>query len=196
MNICVFQGTFNPIHNAHMRVARFVADKYKFDKLLFIPAYNPPHKESFENMSLHRYRMVELALAGCENMELCDIEYKRKGISYTYLTVCELLKKYEINGKINFIIGTDAFEKIESWYEADKLKDLLHFIVFVRENDFKKNSLEGLKQKGYDFEIETLAYEDISSSEIREKVKNGSDISKYVDKQVGEYIKDNEIYRY
>ena len=196
MNLCVFQGTFNPIHNAHLRVAGFVADKYNFDKLLFIPAYNPPHKENFGNLSMHRFHMVELAIEGKANMEISDIEYKRKGVSYTYLTICELLEKYKISGKISFIIGTDAFEKIESWYETDKLKSLVHFIVFIREKNFNKEKLEHLRKKGYDFTIETLEFEDISSSEIREKVKSGEEFGAYVDKKVEEYIKRNEIYRY
>ena len=124
MKLCVFQGTFNPIHNAHLRVAKYVLNKYDFDKLLFIPAYKPPHKKYDDNMSIHRLNMVKLAIEDEHNskIEVSDIEYKREGKSYTYLTICELYKKYEIEGKINFIIGTDAFKDIENWYEADKLK--------------------------------------------------------------------------
>lgn len=195
MKLCVFQGTFNPIHNAHMRVADFVMDKYGFDKLLFVPAYNPPHKEGIDISALHRFKMVELAIGNKLNVEVSDIEYKRKGVSYTYLTICELLEIYKINAKINFIIGTDAFERIESWYEADKLKSLVHFIVFKRENDFKEEKFEYLRKKGYDFSIEMLNFEDISSSLIREKVRKGESIGPYVNKKVEEYIKQNEIYR-
>ena len=196
MNLCVFQGTFNPIHNAHLRVAGFVMDKYKFDKLLFIPAYNPPHKDCDNLMAQHRLNMVKLALTPHKNMEVSDIEYKRKGISYTYLTICELIKSYNLEGKkINFIIGTDAFEKIETWYETDKLKKLVHFIVFVRENDFNPKGLENLKNKGYDFVVEPLEFEDISSPELRKKVKNNEPICGMVAKEVEEYINKNGLYK-
>jgi nicotinate-nucleotide adenylyltransferase len=95
MKLCVFQGTFNPIHNAHLRVAKYVLNKYDFDKLLFIPAYKPPHKKYDDNMSVHRLNMVKLAVEDEHNskIEVSDIEYKREGKSYTYLTICELYKK-------------------------------------------------------------------------------------------------------
>ena len=196
MNLCVFQGTFNPIHNAHLRIANFVMDKYKFDKFLFIPAYNPPHKDCNTDMSQHRFNMLKLALKSCKNYELSDIEYKRKGTSYTYLTICELIKIYKPEKqKINFIIGTDAFEKIESWYKAEELKKLLHFIVFIRENNFIPNKLENLRKKGYDFVIEPLEFEDISSTELRQRIKNNKQISDIVCKEVEEYIYQNGLYK-
>lgn len=196
MNLCVFQGTFNPIHNAHLRVAKFVMDKYKFDKLIFIPAYNPPHKNCDKAMAQHRFNMVKAALNLYKNIEVSDIEYKRKGVSYTYLTICELIKMYNLdNQKINFIIGTDAFEKIETWYNIDELKKLVHFIVFVRENNFNPNKLEKLREKGYDFVIESLKFEDISSTELRQRIKNNEQISDIVCKEVEEYIYQNGLYK-
>ncbi len=196
MNLCVFQGTFNPIHNAHMRVAEFVMKKYRFDKLLFIPAYNPPHKSCDSDMAYHRYKMVELAVTLHDNIEVCDIEYKRQGVSYTYLTICELIKKYSLEGqKINFLIGTDAFEKIETWYETEKLKKLVHFIVFVRENNFTPEKLEKFRKKGYDFVIESLEFEDISSTKLREKIRFGESIENLVDKKVEDYIYKNGLYK-
>ena len=140
--------------------------------------------------------MVELALEPYKKIKVCDIEYRRKGLSYTYLTICDLIKKYNLQGqKINFIIGTDAFEKIETWYETDKLKQLLHFIVFVRENDFKPEKLEKLRKKGYDFVIESLEFKDISSTELRQKIKNNESIDSLVSKKVGEYIYQNGLYK-
>ena len=70
MNLCVFQGTFNPIHNAHLRVAKYVMDKYKFDKLIFIPAFNPPHKNCDKAMAQHRFNMVKTALNQYKNIEV------------------------------------------------------------------------------------------------------------------------------
>ncbi len=195
MEICVFQGTFNPIHNAHLRVGEFVVNHYNFDKLLFIPAANPPHKHLVEDNSLHRLKMVELATANNPKFEVSDIEYKRGGKSYTCLTIEELYKQYKPDSKIKFIIGTDAFAKIESWYETDKLKKLVKFIVFIREDNFESSKYDYLKEKGYDFDFQTLPFEDISSTKLREKIKCGEDISPYVPNSVKEYILENGLYK-
>ena len=195
MKLCVFQGTFNPIHNAHLRVGEFVRQKYSFDKIIFIPAYIPPHKKCDRNLAIHRYNMVKIAIQHNKFFEISDIEYKRGGKSYTYLTILELIKLYDIEDKINFIIGTDAFEKIESWYEADKLKKLIKFIVFIREENFDISKYNYLKARGYDFEFQPLTFENISSTQLREFIKNNKSISPYVPKQVEEYIKENELYK-
>ena len=82
---------------------------------------------------------------------ISDIEYKFRGNSYTYNTIVKLKSEMKINDKINFIIGTDAFEKIESWYKTDELKKLVHFIIFPRTNLFNKADFDHLKEKGYAF---------------------------------------------
>ncbi len=193
--LCVFQGTFNPIHNAHIRVGEFVLNTYNPDKLIFIPAANPPHKISDPKYAKHRYNMVELAVKDYEGFSVSDIEYRREGKSYTYLTICELRKLYNIKERILFIIGTDAFEKIESWYEFDKLKDLVKFIVFVREDNFNPSRYDYLKSRGVVFEFQPLSFEDVSSTELRQKIKNNEDISLYVNKKVEDYIKENGLYK-
>lgn len=196
MKLCVFQGTFNPIHNAHLRVADYVLKKYDFDKLLFIPAYKPPHKDYDDGMSLHRLNMVKLALDDINNpkIETSDIEYKRESKSYTYLTICELYNKFDIDGKINFIIGTDAFKDIETWYETDKLKKLVKFIIFKRENNFSPLEYNYLKDKGYDFCFEELSFKDISSTDLRKKIKNKENVDNLINYRVKEYIKNNGLY--
>lgn len=195
MKLCVFQGTFNPIHLAHLRVAKYIIKKYDFDKLLFIPAYNPPHKNVDCSLAQHRFNMVKLAISGEEKFEVSDIEFKRQGKSFTYLTICELYKLFPIDGKINFLIGTDAFQHIESWYEADNLKKIVKFIVFVREDNFEISKYDYLRKKGYDFDFESLSYEDISSTELRVMVKNNQNIDGFVTEEVKDYIKENELYK-
>lgn len=195
MKLCVFQGTFNPIHNAHLRVADYVINNYDFDKFLFIPAYNPPHKSCDLSLSEHRLNMVNLAVNSDKKFAVSDIEYKHNRKSYTYLTVCELYKLYDVEDRISFIIGTDAFKMIESWYGFENLKKMLKFIVFVREDNFDGSRYDYLKDKGLDFEFQPLPYEDISSTELRQKIKNDEDISSYVPKEVEEYIEQNGLYK-
>ena len=132
MKLCVFQGTFNPIHNSHIRIAEYAYKHKNFDKILFIPAARPPHKAYIPDMSIHRYNMVKLVTDSYPEFDISDIEYRFKDKSYTFNTISELYKSMPVEGKINFLIGTDAFRKIESWYRSDELKDLLNFIIFLK----------------------------------------------------------------
>ena len=195
MSICVFQGTFNPIHNAHLRVAEFLVDEYEFEKFIFIPAYNPPHKFADLSFSQHRYNMVELAISQNDKFMISDIEYKNEGKSYTYLTICKLRELFSITSRINFVIGTDAFKNIESWYEFDKLKELVKFIVFIRDDNFDKAEYNYLKDKGVVFEFQTLSYQDISSTKLREMIVANEDVGAFVPKKVEEYIRKNGLYK-
>lgn len=195
MKLCVFQGTFNPIHVAHLKMADYVLKNYGFDKIIFIPAYRPPHKNYDITLTPHRLKMVELAALSNPNFKVSDIEYKNERNSYTYLTILELYKKYDIEGKINFIIGTDAFKKIDTWYEADKLKELVNFIVFVRENELDNKKYRELKEKGYNFTFSKMDFQDISSSDIRKNIREGNDISKFVTDKVKGYIEQNGLYK-
>ncbi len=194
MKLCVFQGTFNPIHKVHLQVAKFALENYGFDKVLFIPAYLPPHKEVDKSLAQHRYNMVKLAISDVDGFDISDIEYKREGRSYTYLTILELKKIYNISDKINFLIGTDAFEKIDTWYETDKLKEHLHFIVFPRCNNFKESDFDKFKNMGYDFEFSPMDYIDVSSTEVRDNINNKKSIEGLEIPRVVEYIKENGLY--
>lgn len=181
-NICIFPGTFNPIHVAHLSVAQFALDYYGFDKIIFIPSFIPPHKELNTNLSKHRLKMVELAVSTNSKFEVSDIEYHLMGKSYTYNTVCTLINQYNIDGKINMLIGTDAFEKIESWYRVDELKKLVHFIVFPR-------GIELTKKDGFDYEMAPKVYAKISSTDIRNNNLTGTISS------IKEYIEENGLYK-
>ena len=181
LKICIFPGTFNPIHNAHIKVAEFALSHYGFDKVIFIPAYIPPHKNINKELAEHRFNMVRLAISENPKFEISDIEYLSENKSYTILTVKKIIEQYNIRGKLNFLIGTDAFTKIDSWYEKDELKELVHFIVFPR----------GVKidtKEGFDYELAPMKFIDISSTELRNKSKNDTTL------KVKEYIEKNELY--
>ena len=195
MELCVYQGTFNPIHNAHIRIAEYTLKKYSKDGIIFIPAYIPPHKDYDGLLAYHRLNMVKLAAENNPKFYVSDIEYKREGKSYTYLTICQLYEIYKLNKKIKFIIGTDAFNKIESWYETDKLKKIVDFLVYPRENEFNEKELYRLKLNGYNYEIIPLKFNDISSTQIRDFVKQNKSIQGLVPDKVEEYILKNGLYK-
>ncbi len=196
MRLCVFQGTFNPIHKVHLEVAKFAKEYYNFERILFIPAYIPPHKSVDKNLALHRFNMVKLAISEYKGFDISDIEYKREGNSYTYNTILELRKAYNITDeKINFLIGTDAFIKIRTWYKTDKLKELVHFIVFKRTNEFNKDDFNELRGFGYDFEFAPMNYIDVSSTRLRENLGNGISINDMELPKIREYIKEHGLYQ-
>lgn len=196
MRLCVFQGTFNPIHKVHLEVAKFAKEYYNFERILFIPAYIPPHKSVDKNLALHRFNMVKLAISEYNGFDISDIEYKREGNSYTYNTILELRKAYNITDeKINFLIGTDAFIKIRTWYKTDKLKELVHFIVFKRTNEFNKDDFNELRRFGYDFEFAPMNYIDVSSTRLRENLGNGISINDMELPKIREYIKEHGLYQ-
>lgn len=184
MAICIFPGTFNPIHQAHLKMAEFVLQNFDIEKVIFIPAYIPPHKDIDKTMARHRLNMVKLATNSNQNFEVSDIEYKSEGKSYTLITVKNLIEKYNINGKLNMIIGTDAFAKIRTWYKVDELKELVHFIVFPRATAvINKNEFPD-----FDFEIVNAPLNNISSTSLRL-----NDKKEFIE-EVKDYIKEHELY--
>lgn len=196
MKLCVFQGTFNPIHNAHMAMANFVKNTYDFDTILFIPAYKPPHKEIDDEMSNHRFQMVKIAVTGESAFSISNIEFQNERFSYTYFTIEELYKRYKgIEGRIGFIIGFDAFREITEWFEADKLKDLVHFIVFHRDEEIDRDRLALLHYKGYKFNIAPMQTMNISSTLVRTTLTERKPANGLVPRSVLEYIKKNELYK-
>lgn len=196
MNLCLFQGTFNPIHNAHLRLAEYALSTFNFDKILFVPAHIPPHKVfKGEENARHRLNMTKLAVQDNEKFEVSDIEYQRNIPSYTFDTVCELYKNLNLLEKPSFLIGTDAFRNIVSWHKAEFLKDLIEFKVFIRESSFNPSDFDFLKEKGYIFDFMSLPFEDISSRQIREMVRLGESVCDIIPKRVQEYIYENKLYK-
>lgn len=195
MKLCVFCGTFNPIHNVHLALANYIRTHFKFDTILFIPAYKPPHKHIDDDLANHRYAMVKLAIDGVSAFNISNIEFRHERYSYTVNTMEELYKMFSsIEGKISFIIGTDAFRQIEDWYETDKLKELVDFVVFQREDNFKPESLERLRNAGYNFVCVDMPFINVSSTVLRSRIKHGKPIGNLVPQKVQEYIKKYGLY--
>ena len=195
MKLCVFCGTFNPIHNVHLALANYIKTHFKFDTILFIPAYKPPHKHIDDDLANHRYAMVKLAIDGVSGFNISNIEFRHERFSYTVNTMEELYKMFPtIEGKISFIIGTDAFRQIEDWYETDRLKELVDFVVFPREDNFKPESLERFRNVGYNFICVDMPFINLSSTVLRSRIKHGKPIGNLVPQKVQEYIKKNGLY--
>ena len=189
---CYYFGTFNPVHLGHIKTAKDIISYLGFDKVVFVPVFAPCHKEVLTD-SVDRLNMLKLIED--DKLTVSDIEFKLPKPSYSYRTVMEILKGKKKGEKVNYIIGFDAFINIEKWKNPEYLKENVHFIVLKR-NGENRLEIEKLYNKGFDFEItDSISTIDVSSTEIRNKVKMGRDITGLVDENVKRYIEKNELYK-
>jgi nicotinate-nucleotide adenylyltransferase len=126
-------GSFNPIHNGHLTIARLVHDKLRLDRMLFIPTGDPPHKQAGAlALAKDRYEMVRLALTDAPAFDLTDIEIRRIGKSYSIDTIRELERQYGSSTDLYFLIGLDAFLDLPNWKEPMALLRACRFVVVPR----------------------------------------------------------------
>lgn len=196
---CYFFGTFNPPHCGHISLARAIKEEFNFNKIIFVPAFCPPHKETLDFE--HRYNMLKLCVDK-DLGEVSDIESRLECPSYSFQTVNYLSnsENYHNNGvssvQIPFIIGYDAFIGIKKWKNPEILKEKLEFIVLKRHSGVKKADIEALSREGFRVKLaKTVEYYDVSSNQIRAMAAAGKHIRGLVDDRVREYIDDKQLYR-
>jgi nicotinate-nucleotide adenylyltransferase len=188
MRIGILGGTFDPIHLGHLYLARKVLQKLSLEKIIFIPAYIPPHKKNSEVTSTrHRYNMVKLAIAGNKRFEASGIEIERKGSSYSVETMRQLRNQYGPSVKIFFITGSDSLKELSGWKNLEEMLTLCKFVVVKRPRFMMKNVPE-------DFMLLSINAKDISSTVIRKRIEKGSSITKLVPKKVRDYIKRHKLH--
>jgi nicotinate-nucleotide adenylyltransferase len=126
-------GTFNPIHNGHLTIARQAREALGLDRILFIPAGDPPHKQDRDLApAKDRYEMVRLAVASEPLFAISDVEIRRPGKSYSIDTIRLLQQEYGPQTRLSFLIGLDAFLEVPSWREPETLLTLCSFVVISR----------------------------------------------------------------
>lgn len=182
MRTGIFGGTFDPIHRAHLVVAREAAETFSLDRALFIPAANPPQKEAGASYE-HRFKMVELACAGEPRFVASRLE-EGKEKSYSIHTI-ERVKA--ANGDVFFIIGSDAFAEIGSWYRWRDVVLAVDFIVVARPGHVYKSPPGARVHR-----LETVALP-VSSSEIRQALARGETPAE-LPAAVACYIRANGLY--
>ena len=183
MKTAIFGGTFDPIHTAHLEMARQAADQFALDRVLFIPAGNPPHKHA-DTPFEQRFRMVELACAADPRFVASRIE-EGKQKSYSIDTI-ERVKAD--NGEVFFIIGADAFAEIETWRRWQDVIGAVEFIVAARPG-YHIVSPAGARVH----RLETVELP-VSSSEIRDALARG-ETPTGLPPAVAEYIHANALYQ-
>ena len=187
----IFGGTFNPPHLAHLLAAEGVRDQLKLDKVFFVPAAVPPHKQK-ENIvpAKHRLEMVRLAIEGNRYFDLSDIELHRKGPSYTIDTVREMKRSYP-DDELYFIMGIDLLTEFDTWKDPGKILEECRLVAMNRPGfDLAVVDKDLLLR----VELVNVPSVDISSTNIRRRVKSGRSIRYLVTQDVEEYIRRNSIY--
>lgn len=195
MKTGIMGGTFNPIHNGHLTLADTAYRELELDKVLFIPSGNSYMKENVLEIR-KRVDMVRLAIAKYPQFELSLVEAKRQGNSYTSETL-ECLTKENPNTSYFFIMGADSLFQIEKWHQPEKIFSLATIVCTVRDDyDMDKIRQKGqrLSRLGADIRYLDMPKIEISSTDIRAKVKKQLSISEEVPAEVADYIQRERLY--
>jgi nicotinate-nucleotide adenylyltransferase len=218
MRLGLLGGTFNPVHNGHLAIARQTREALALDRILFIPTNDPPHKP-YQSLApaKDRYEMVRLAVGADTAFAISDVELRRAGKSYSIDTVRLLQQEYGVQARLYFMIGLDAFLDFPSWREPDALLALCSFIVISRPGlsfqalatlsllpPISQQSLADL-DRGCSSELTVpmgaqsliclqLPPSDVSASAIRSKIKQGLPTANLLPPAVESYILQHHIY--
>lgn len=198
MRIGIFGGTFDPPHTGHKKYADELRVTLSLDKLIVIPTATPPHKDRQTSAAEHRLNMLKLLFRGSDGVEVSDMEISRGGRSYTYETVTLLRGMYP-DDELIFLVGSDMLLSFHRWLNPDVILSCVKICAVTRSDELDESVLSEYTEKYFPdkkdrFIICKFDPVEISSTEIREAVKNGESVEGLLDEQVMEYIKEKELY--
>lgn len=199
--IGVLGGSFNPIHMGHLIIAQSALEAFDMARVLFVPAAQPPHKGLGAMMSaVHRQAMVEAAIEDDWRYEVCDVELRRAGVSYSIDTVREL-REANPGAELCFIIGSDTLPELHLWKDIGELLKLCRFVTLARPGwDVGGITPERIKlpspwPERLLADVVESQRVDISSSDIRHRIAEGLSIRYLVPPAVEMYISEHHLYR-
>ena len=187
MNIAIFGGSFNPVHNEHVNIIKSAICEFNIDKVIIIPSHITPGKAGRINAPDNdRLNMCKIAFSDINEAEVSDYELKRGDVSYSYITCREFAQRYS-DDKLYFIMGADMFENFPKWKNPEEILKYVTLAVCSREKKLETNS---------DISHVEFSYigAKVSSTRIRTLASLGEDISAYVDKKTAEYIEEHNLY--
>ena len=196
----IIGGTFDPIHYAHLYIAYEAKIQLNLDKIIFMPAGIQPFKaENKVTDSWLRYDMVKQAIEPYEEFSVSTYEIDKEGLSFTYETLEHFKNILGEECELFFITGADCLMSIDKWREVSKILSLCTFVVFSRggfDNEVLKRRKEEVEEKfKCNIIILNLKQLEISSTDIRERVKNGRRIDFFVPEKVNRLIIENNLYK-
>lgn len=201
----IFGGAFDPVHKGHTQSLKFISDLKVFDEIQVIPNYESPHNKDIQTDEKHRLKMLEIAFKEIKNIKLNDIELKNKTKSYTYETL-KCLKEIYPEKHLSLIIGLDSLYSFTTWKNWENILSLCSLLVLERKFKDSLGLNKKLKSKispDYDDffsghgKILILKNDliNISSTEVRLKIKNNENLTDMIDDQVLKYILNKSLYK-
>jgi nicotinate-nucleotide adenylyltransferase len=196
----LFGGTFDPIHNGHLKIIRSLHERGLADETILLPAAIPPHKLDRKiSDASHRLAMLRLAISGSDDIRLSEYEIKKDDISYTIRSARHFSE--ELEERLLILIGTDSLEQLHTWHQAGDLVAEFHFLVYRRPgtNIPERATLaahfgDNDAQRLLDSVVDGDSFPE-SGTEIRRRVREGLDIEGMVPAAVCDYIRDHQLYR-
>lgn len=191
MKIGIMGGTFNPIHNAHLIIARYAMEQYELDKVIFMTSGNPPHKKDVLDKAI-RHEMTAMGVG--DEFEVSDYEIRKEQRSYTVHTLMHF-KKINPSDELFFLIGEDSLNDIGEWYHPEEILRMCTLLVFPRESQESLNlkiSKSNLSDRIFAIDAPVFG---LSSTMIRERIKDGKSVRHMLPDSVLKYIEENELYK-
>lgn len=201
MRRAVFGGSFDPVHNGHVNLVKQVSGRTGLDEVIIMPTCISPFKQNMERIPAsgkHRLEMCKLAFEDVPYVTVSDYEISLPEVSYTVNTVRHIREQYP-NDELFLIIGSDMLLSFHRWRNFEEILSMCGLIAASRENGQRdmaelEKQAETLKKYGSVTVVPIDAFE-VSSTEIRKKIKNSSDISCYVPQNVVKYILEHNLYK-
>lgn len=203
--ICLFGGTFDPVHLGHLHAARAVASALQVDRIRLVLSARPSHKDSTGGSLTERWEMLQLACAGHLELVPDDREIKRQRPSYTVETLEALRAEYPRESLV-WVIGSDAYALLPSWYRWREVLELANLLVLNRPGGFPQmdaqmsaytrehqvQSLEDCHEGGIYILDDVM--QEVSAAEIRAGIAEGRDMTHLLPESVAHYIRANRLY--
>ena len=203
----LFGGTFDPVHLGHLHAAQTLLSEFNLDTIYFIPAYQPVHRDSPQASIEQRLTMLQLTLAETDELILDTREIDRGGALYAKYTIDEYRQQFP-EAELFFILGTDAFNAIDTWFEWRMLFDDINFIILPRPGynlNYSKDVAELISQKhqsmGANSEViigqvlhSQKAMLRLSATEVRTAIQNNEEISDLLSENAANFVKEHNIY--
>jgi len=188
--IGLFFGTFDPIHNGHVKVAKYIVDNYFSDEVWLVITPQNPEKKFIKISNFdHRYKMAQIATNKIDNVNPSKAEQDLPTPNYTIDTLNHISEKYK-NYEFSLIIGQDNFEKFNSWKSHERIIENYKILIYPRIGTDKKPEI-GILKNIVHLEGATV---DVSSSEVREKIENKNSVKNYLNEDVLNFIIENNLY--
>lgn len=197
MRRAIYGGSFNPVHNDHIRLALRFAEQFELDKVTLIPTYITPLKNNTKIVDgIHRYNMCVLAAENHPTLEVSDIELRRKGESYTSDTIAQFKNDEDT---LFLIVGADMYMTLDKWHDFRYIFDNVTILAAPRDEldyiSLEEKYDEYKAKYGCRTIIASHGIGALSSTIVREGIAAGADVSSMIDSRVLEYIKEHDLYR-